>query len=614
MKRTLFFLAVAFLSTIRTWSQCVPTCSNYAVMPLTSFTPFTNAGNNAVPQFTPNTDDGHTPPVPIGFSFNFYCTTYTSVLIYTNGLVQFDFGVPSTFPFGYDPAQLLPNSAVPNGMVCFRMDDLDLTFSGAVTYTTVGTAPNRAFVVTYSNVPIYNNASQLQSGQIVLYETSNIIDIYTFSAATSPNLSTQGIENTNGTLATAVYSLNQTSWPTITNLAYRYLPFTPGPPSAITGSTLICQQTPSSYQTSTLANVSYNWLLPAGWSGSSTSSTITAAAIASGVLSVTATYTCGVSAPATLSVTVIPAPTVAIGQASPGTICSGKTVTITPSGAQNYTLYPPGLIGVPPFTDNPVSATVYTVIGTNSLGCLSFNTSTTSVQVLVTPTITVNSGSICLGETFTITPQSQQQVTMYSTSGLFFSVTPTLAAQYTYTVTGKGQNGCVSDPVVSSLTVNGLPTITAVPSRSVICKKETSVLSASGAVTYTWSNASTNHSLIVAPLTNTFYVVVGSDVNGCKNSATVNVTVNSCSGIVENTAGRLGVQLYPNPTSGMFELRSTATGDKATIEIYNAIGQSILLLKADQAMSIDLKAYSNGLYYVKVRDGDREEILKLIKQ
>lgn len=608
MKRTLFFLVMLFLMATRASSQCVPTCSSYAVMPVT-FTTLPSAGNNAIPLFSPNTDDGHTPPVPIGFSFNFYCITYTSVLIYTNGLIQFDIGAPSTFPAGYDPAQLLPNSTVPNGMVCFRMDDLDPTVGGTVTYTTLGTSPNQMFVVTYSNVPIYGQSSLLQSGQIVLYETSNIIDIYSISAPASPNLSTQGIENATGTNGVAPAGLNQAYW-SLSNTGYRFLPFTPGPPAALTGNTLACQGEPLSYLASSIAGVSYNWYLPPGWLGTSTLSAINATAMASGVVSVSATYTCGTSVPTVLNVSVVPSPTVVAGQVSPAIICSGKTISITPSGAASYTVNPGSMTGASTLTDMPQSSTVYTVTGTNSLGCVSFNTATTSVLVMQSPTLAMNSGSICLGEAFTFTPQGAVQ---YSITGGFFTVYPQTAAQHVYTLAGAA-GGCQALPITATVTVFGLPTITAVPSRSAICRKESTIITATGAVTYTWSNASTNHTLSVAPLTTTFYVVTGTGANGCANTATASLIVNPCTGIAELPDSKVETELYPNPTSGTFEVRCQNISDKAQVEVYNALGQLIVTAKAEQSVMFDLKGQSNGIYYVKIREGDKSEVLKLIKQ
>lgn len=613
MKKTLLFFAVTFLFLDSLRSQCVPTCSNYIVNP-TTFTVYPSAGTNAVPLFSPNMDDGYTPPVQLGFNFNFYCTTYSTVLIYTNGLLQFDIGAPSTFPFGFDGAQFIPNPSLPtvlNGIVAFRMDDLDPGVGGTITYTTLGVSPNKMFVLTYSDVPIYGQATLLNSGQIVLHETTNLIDIITINSAQSPTLATQGIEDATGTLGLAVPGRNQSSW-SATNSAYRFSQyFAPLPPSSVTGNTLLCQGSAGSYQTNTITGATYSWTVPFGWSGNNTASAFTATAGASGNLSVTATYTCGTSAPATINVSVTPAPVVSITSATPALICSGKTVTFNTSGAVSYTLEPGGITGVPAFTDTPLVTTVYSLSGTNAQGCVSFNTSTITITVYDTPTVAVNSGTVCLGQSFTISPSGASN---YVVTGNFFNVTPTVGL-YSYSVVGTGTNGCISKPSVSSLTVYSLPAISAIASRTTICLKESTVLTATGSLSYLWSNASVNSSLTITPTTNTFYTVTGTDIRGCKNTATVNIQVKPCTGIEELPGNEVDASLYPNPTNGSFTIRVNNFNDQSYVEIYNAIGQMVVTEKLkSETTEINLKGLSDGLYYVKVKNTAREKTIRVIKQ
>lgn len=612
MKKLLLILLIMYGSLGSVWSQCVPTCSNYAVSAIT-FTTFPSAGTNAIPMFSPNTDDGLTPPVPIGFNFNFYCTTYSTVLIYTNGLLQFDIGAPSTFPLGYDPAQLLPSPTVPNGMVAFKMDDLDPTVGGTVTYTTIGVPPNQMFILTYSNVPIFGQSSLLNSGQIVLHETTNMIDIYSISAPVSPNLATQGIENASGSAGIAVPSRNQSNW-SATNSAYRFSPYTPAPPTAITGNTLLCQGQSDFYQATFMTGASaYGWTLPNGWVGTSTLSSITATSGVSGNLSVTATYTCGTSLPTVFSVNVVPAPVVSILSATPSILCSGKTVTFNTSGALTYTLDPGGINGVPPFTDVATTSTSYTLSGTDVNGCVSINAPTTFITVKETPTVTVNSGTMCSGGTFTMTPAGAPN---YVFSSVFPTVSPTLAGQYNYSVTGTATNGCVSDPVVSSLTVYALPNVGAAASRTAICIKESVPLTATGAASYLWSNLLTTAVITVTPNTTTIYTVTGTDALGCVATSTVAVKVNPCTGIGETQLNASHVSIYPNPGKGVFQMRLNGLDlAGSAMDVYDAFGRLILTKKELTENSIlNLETFANGFYYVKVFTSYGEEVTKIMKE
>jgi hypothetical protein len=82
-----------------------------------------------------------------------------------------------------------------------------------------------------------------------------------------------------------------------------------------------------------------------------------------------------------------------------------------PSGAITYTY----LNGGPIVT--PISTSNYSLIGTNSNGCVSSNPKIVTVTVnTLTPNVTVNSGSICLGNTFFLTPSGADTYTYSSIS------------------------------------------------------------------------------------------------------------------------------------------------------------------------------------------------------
>jgi hypothetical protein len=598
------------------WSQCVPTCSNYVVSPVT-YSLFSALGTTVSPSlFFPNADDGTLTPVPIGFSFDYYCTTYTDVIICTNGFIQLNYGTPPDFSSPVvHPPQTFPSSSTPNGIVALTMADLDPGVGGVIAYGTFGTAPNRMFVVTYSNVPIFGSSSNLNFGQIVLYETSNEIAIHT-GTLYPPNsflgASTQGIENTTGSVGTPVPGRNNNAnwFSTANNTAYRFYPYTPAPPSAITGPTILCQADLDVYTATFISGAtSYSWSLPAGWTGSSNTFTINTTAGSSGNLSVTATYSCGTSAPTTLSVTVVPSPTVSLQSVSPNVICSGNTVALTFTGnATTYTIEPGGLTGSSPITDMPMITTVYTLSGTNSSGCISMITATNTVLVKETPTVTVNSGTICEGQTFTMTPTGANT---YVFSSTFAQVTP-IAGTYTYSVTGTGTNGCVGAPALSNLTVSPLPGVSVSASRPSMCLKESVNLMAGGANTYSWSHniSSTGTSVAVSPTVATIFTVTGTSQVGCSKTATVLVNVKPCVGINE-IDGPEAITLYPNPSTGEFIIESNV---EATIVIYDILGK---IVKEQQLTAgkntVDMTEASNGKYFIRVSNSETQRTLVIIK-
>lgn len=108
------------------------------------------------------------------------------------------------------------------------------------------------------------------------------------------------------------------------------------------------------------------------------------------------------------------------------------------------------------------------------------------------------------------------------------SVTVVPSVNTTYTVSGTDLNGC---PRTASQDVVSLaqPVVTT-PTPVNHCEGTTSLLTASGGLTYDWTDASfaplfTGNPYGVSPTANTTYNVIGTDANGCKDSAQVNVVL-----------------------------------------------------------------------------------------
>lgn len=111
----------------------------------------------------------------------------------------------------------------------------------------------------------------------------------------------------------------------------------PAAPASVSGPASVCSGSSSFYQVPAVVGAtSYNWTLPAGWSGTSVMDTITTVAgTTGGIISVTASNACGTSAAATYTVTVIASPVVSYVQ-SPALICDNAQplllTSATPAG------------------------------------------------------------------------------------------------------------------------------------------------------------------------------------------------------------------------------------------------------------------------------------------
>ncbi len=141
--------------------------------------------------------------VNIGFNFTFAGTSYSQVRIISNGLLQF--GADQAMQQAY-LNQPLPAPVYLNFLAPY-WDDLDPAIGGTVRYSLLGSAPNRRFVVSWENVPIYGGAGSY-TFQAILYENGDIKFQYGAGSANGSS-ATIGVQVNSGDATQ--YSFNTTS-------------------------------------------------------------------------------------------------------------------------------------------------------------------------------------------------------------------------------------------------------------------------------------------------------------------------------------------------------------------------------------------------------------------
>lgn len=165
-------------------------------------------------------DESVSSALNIGFTFSFMGNNYTQFYICSNGWVGF------TNQFATWTVSPIPDPSMPVNCIMGAFHDLNPSAGGTVSYFTTGAAPNRKLVVNWNQVPLYS-CNTLVTQQIVLYESSNIIENYFQSkpvcTSWSNGNSIQGIHNASGTTAYTVAGRNATQW-TATNEGWRYTP------------------------------------------------------------------------------------------------------------------------------------------------------------------------------------------------------------------------------------------------------------------------------------------------------------------------------------------------------------------------------------------------------
>jgi gliding motility-associated-like protein len=247
--------------------------------------------------------------------------------------------------------------------------------------------------------------------------------------------------------------------------------------------------------------------------------TATATSLCAGTYNVVATSHIGCMDTASVVITSTSTSTVSVNSA---TSCAGQSVTLTatPSVAGGTYLWAPGGQATPSITVNPVIATTYSVTYTLS-GCTSNGSGT--VTVAPSPTVTVNSASICSGQNITLIAQGGTTYS-WSTGAITDSIVVNPTVPTTYTVVGT-TSGC-SDTAISTVTIN--PGLTVTVNSAGICAGSSVLLTAVASIPshYTWSTGATTDTITVAPLVTTSYTVTAA-AGTCTGAAIATVTVGS---------------------------------------------------------------------------------------
>lgn len=165
------------------------------------------------------TDDIYGPTIPLPFTFQFYGTNYDIIALSSNGYLQFRTTPSTTTSYSaWSIGTGIPgNTNVLNSVMGFYADLYPVVAGSSIKYTTVGVAPNRAFVVMYCNVAMFSCTSMKATFQIILHETTNEIEFQILNAplcsSWNSGYAIQGVQNASGTAATFTPGRNYpTNW------------------------------------------------------------------------------------------------------------------------------------------------------------------------------------------------------------------------------------------------------------------------------------------------------------------------------------------------------------------------------------------------------------------
>ncbi len=319
------------------------------------------------------------------------------------------------------------------------------------------------------------------------------------------------------------------------------------------------------------------------WNTGDLTASITVSPTVTTTYTVTGTTTAGCEATADVTVVVNAAPVVT-ATASQMSICLGLSTDLTAAGAVSYEWSTGETTAI--ITVNPSVTTTYYVTGTDANGCTA--EAMVEVEVFTNPVVDVtpSAAEICLGDDVTLTAGGADTYE-WNTGDMTAAITVSPTSTTTYTVTGTVAGGCTAEASVT-VTVNALPTVEVTPASAVICEGDDVSLTASGAVSYLWSNGATTATIIVSPMATTTYTVTGTSAEGCENVASATVTVSAPqavdAGLDQTITG-----------GGSATLTATVTGGSGDFAYYWTPG-------GETTASIVVSPTDTTTYYVEVTD------------
>jgi hypothetical protein len=313
------------------------------------------------------------------------------------------------------------------------------------------------------------------------------------------------------------------------------------------------------------------------WSGG-ISNGVAFTPLTSGTYTVTATANNGCTNTQTQSIVIKPQPTVTVSTIPNDTICNGTSLILTATGGTSYS-WSGGIVNGSAFT--PLTSGIYTVTATGANGCT--KTQTQSIVVNPLPSINITASpndTVCTNDLVTLTASGGST---FSWTGGINNGTPFAASSNTtYTVTVTGANGCTQTQT-QSVVVNTLPSISITTSpNDTVCTNDLVTLTANGGSAYSWTGG-INNGIPFAASSNTTYTVTVTGANGCTQTQTQSIVVNSLPNI--------SITVSPNDTVCANDFVTLAAGGGATYSWTGGIINGVSFMPT-----------ANGNYTVTVTD------------
>lgn len=304
--------------------------------------------------------------------------------------------------------------------------------------------------------------------------------------------------------------------------------------------------------------------------------------------------------------------------ANNGDVCPGDTAMLfgtAMGGTMNYTYdWSPGNMSGSLATSNPANTTTYTLLVTDANGCTS--SSTTTVTVYTAPVVSLGADIISCGNAM-LDAQNAGSSFLWSEGSTTQMITVMMSGPYDVVVTDG--NGCTGMDTIN-VTINANPIVVGSAAMNFVCAGEPTVQLFESPAGGAWTGAGVFGSTFepdTAGVGTHDLVYSYTDSLGCSGVDTISITVDLCLGI--NPVADSDVNVYPNPTNGVFEVVFSTEANNVLIEITDVQGRVIYSSKESFVAQgahkqIDVSAQADGIYLMRINTGATISVNRLVIQ
>jgi len=233
------------------------------------------------------------------------------------------------------------------------------------------------------------------------------------------------------------------------------------------------------------------------------------------------------------------------------------------------------------------------------------NTATTAVSVssLAVPAMSL-AGPYCSNS-------SAQQLSVSITGGGFNGNGVTVSGLFDPTLSGAGShlitysitNGACTTSAGIIILVNAAPTASIVNPKTFFCRNQSAIFlngsPAGGTFSGNGINGSSFNPATASVSNSNIILYTYTDQNGCKDTASVRITVSTCAQMDEKTAAQNVFRVYPNPAKTFITIDAQQT---LRLEILNVVGQKIAEYTVSPGRTELAPALPSGVYFIRSED------------